>query len=53
MHYLIGNNFLIKKILKTLNKTILGCIIIYLICYLICYFGIKLCGKTKLKYIFI
>ena len=53
MHYLVGNCFLIKKLLKSLNKTILGCIFIYLICYLISYLGIKISGKTKLKYIFI
>jgi hypothetical protein len=53
MHYLVGTCFLIRKILKPLNKTILGCMIIYLICYLISYFGIKICGKTKLKYMFI
>ena len=53
MHYLVGNCFLIKKLLKSLNKTILGCICIYLICYLISHLGIKICGKSKLKYIFI
>jgi hypothetical protein len=31
IHFLVGNGYLIKKILKALNKTILGCFIIYLI----------------------
>ena len=53
MHYLVGNTFLIKTILKSLNGTIYGCIIVYLLCYSISYFGIKILGKNKLKYMFL
>ena len=53
MHFLVGTCFLIKKILNSLNYTILGCMIVYLICYYICYFGIKIFGKSNLKYLFI
>lgn len=35
------------------NKSFTKAIIIYLISYIICYIGIKIFGKTKLKYIFI
>ena len=33
--------------------TIFSCVIIYIICYFICSIGIKIFGKTKLKYLFI
>lgn len=54
MHYLVGNSYIIKKILfKSLNGTIFGCMVIYFICYSISYFGIKIFGKNKIKYMFI
>ena len=34
------------------NGSIFGILIIYLICYLICFIGIRIFGKTKLKYLF-
>ena len=34
------------------NKTFFGVIINYLICYFICFIGIKIFGKTPIKYLF-
>ena len=53
MHFLVGQSYLIKIILKPLKGTIFGCMIIYLLCYSISYFGIKIFGKNKIKYMFI
>ena len=45
----------IKLIIMSLliKRTIFSCVIIYIICYFICSIGIKIFGKTKLKYLFI
>ena len=34
------------------NRTFIGAIINYLICYFICFIGIKIFGKTPIKYLF-
>ena len=53
MHYLIGSGPIIKKIVKPIEGTIISCILIYLISYFISHFGLKICGKSKFKYMFI
>ena len=35
------------------DKTLIGCALNYIICYCICFIGMKIFGKTKLKYLFI
>ena len=44
----LNNKFIIVK-----SETLLGCFLNYIICYILCFFGIKVFGKTKLKYLFI
>ena len=34
------------------NQTLFGCFVNYILCYIFCFFGIKVFGKTKLKYLF-
>ena len=53
MHYLVGTGLILKKIMKTLNGTIIGCILVYTTCFFISHFALKICGKSKFKYIFI
>ena len=43
----LNNKFIIVK-----SETLLGCFLNYIICYILCFFGIKVFGKTKLKYLF-
>ena len=51
LHTLIYKYF--KKLFKFIKQgTLFGCFIIYIICYFICFIGIKIVGKTKLKYLF-
>lgn len=44
---ILNNEILIIK-----NGTLLGCLLIYIICYLISFFGVKIFGKSNLKYLF-
>ena len=53
MHYLIGSSPIFKKILRPMEGTIISCILIYLISYFISHIGLKICGKSKFKYMFI
>ena len=46
-------DILSPKLLIIKNKTLIGCLLNYIICYNICLIGIKIFGKTKLKYLFI
>ena len=46
-------DFLKNKLIIIKNGTLIGCFFNYIICYILCFFGIKLFGKTKLKYLFI
>lgn len=48
IHTYFENNIIIFK-----NGSLRGCTLNYLICYSICFIGMKLFGKTKLKYLFI
>lgn len=49
----IVKGYLYKKIIYINKKTFSGAIIIYIFSYIICHIGVKLLGKTKLKYLFI
>jgi hypothetical protein len=59
--YTAGVYFLHVKIMQYLNEYITifksgeirGCVLNYLICHSICFLGMKLFGKSKLKYLFI
>ena len=48
-------NILCNKIniLKINNIKLKDCFVLYLICYFIGFFGVKIFGKTNLKYLFI
>ena len=48
VHIYFEDNIIIFK-----NGSLRGCALNYLICYSICFIGMKLFGKTKLKYLFI
>ena len=50
--HMIFFSFLERKILFIQKKTFHGTITIYIISYIICFLGNKLCGKTKLKFLF-
>ena len=41
------NNILIFR-----QKKFRGCILNYLICYFICFVGVKIFGRTRLRYLF-
>ena len=45
---ILSSKFLIIK-----NRTLAGCFINYVIIYVICLFGMKIFGKTKLRFLFI
>ena len=49
-HIIIRNYMRILS--KFITKSFYGSIVIYLINYLLCFIGIKIFGKTKLKYLF-
>lgn len=48
IHLYFEDNIIIFK-----NGSLRGCALNYLICYSICFIGMKLFGKSKLKYLFI
>lgn len=48
MKKILSSKFIIIK-----NRTLAGCFMNYIIIYVICLFGMKIFGKTKLKYLFI
>lgn len=51
MHEII-REYLIEKIFKLNKCNLLRTFVIYLICYFLCVLGIKIFGKSKLKYLF-
>jgi fucose 4-O-acetylase-like acetyltransferase len=51
LHIVIMNIFK-NKISFIGNKTMMGGFAIYIICYFICFIGVRIFGKTKLKYLF-
>jgi hypothetical protein len=50
--HIICRDFIERKLLFIQKRTFHSSIIIYIISYIICYLGSKLCGKTKLKFLF-
>ena len=50
--HMICFSFLERKLLFMQKQAFHSSITIYIISYIICYFGNKLCGKTKLKFLF-